>query len=121
MARGVSVTALAYKFGKMERNIRASGSIIRHMEKARSGMQMVTITKANFVTINLMATVYFTALMARCTRESGLTISSMEQGKRTGLTARATSVTIWRVAAMVLALTNGLMAILIVENGPTTL
>ena len=121
MAREVSVTASASKFGKMGRSIKASGRTTRRTEKAHSGMPMVTTTRANFAMINQMDTVCSTVQMAQCTRESGTMTSSTVQGKRIGLMAQATSDITWRAAATASALTNGQTAILIAVNGRTML
>ena len=120
MGLGECDTVSEFKSGKMAPNIKASGRIIKLMEKAPFGTQMVTIMKESSKMINQMATVSFTVLIAPFMKEHGSMISSMDLDKHTGLTAQATSEIIRRVVAMVLAPTNGQMAIHTAVNGPTT-
>ena len=119
MGLGECDTVSESKSGKMAPNIKVNGRIIKLMERAPFGTQMVTIMKESSKMINQMATVSFTVLIEPFMKEHGSMIYSMDLGKHTGLTAQATSEIIRRVVAMVLAPTNGQMATHTAVNGPT--
>jgi hypothetical protein len=77
---------MASNYGPTKPNMKVSGRTIEQTERAKSHMQMVTLTKAIGKTIKHMESVCTSARMVLATRENGGMIFNMEKGLKHGQT-----------------------------------
>ena len=109
--------AMEFKFGQMERSMKDTGKIIRHMVKESFGMLMEMYLMEDGKMIKLMDLEYIHTLTALNMKVTGRMIYNMEKVLRLGQMVLSMMVHIKKEWKMGLDITFGQMEVITMDNG----